>query len=250
MGRRTILLIASILVAATGTGVVALYARNAKQIGDTGAESVSVWVAVKAIPAGTPLAEALKNKVVQAESQPAGVVPDGAIKDLKPYGDQKAVVDIAARQVLTPGLFSQSGSNAVTNPVGLGDNNQLVALSVNVADVDRVAGYVQPGNYVALIALTDADDPAKAASHILFNKPVKVLKIAPFGSTAATPEQTLVTLELTQEQANRVVLAVAQAKITMAYVASPDTVLDTSSAARIPDISPSGAAANSQAGNS
>lgn len=226
MGRRTLLLIASILVAATGTGVVALYARNAQQVGEAGSKTITVWVAVKPITAGTTVADALKNKLVRTEDQAVGIAPDGAIKDLAPLTEQKALVDIAARQVLTPALFSQSGSNSVTNPVGLGTDKKLVALSVLVADVDRVAGFVQPGNYVALIALTDADDPKKAASHILFPKPVKVLKIAPFGSTAATPEQTLVTLELKQDQANTVVLAAAQAKITMAYVADPATDLD------------------------
>ena len=249
MGRRTLLLIASIIVAATGTGLVALYASNAKNAGETNRKTVSVYVAVEAVPLGTTLQQAVKDQKVVQDTRAQQGVPEGALKEIKTLAAQKAVIDIAPNTVLSPSLFSVTGQNPASNPVGLDDQPGLVAISVNVADVDRVAGFVQPGNYVALIATTNADDPAKAASRILFDKPVKVLQIALRGANGPTAGQTLVTLQLDQPQANKVTLASSLAKLTMALVSGKDVVLDTNDSATPKQLEPSGSPSNSGSGN-
>ena len=246
MGRRTLLLIASIIVAATGTGIVALYAKDARTVGKTDGTDVSVYVAVQAVPLGTTLQQADKDKMVVTETRAQGEVPTGALKEIKTLGAQKAVIEIAPNTVLSPSLFSATGQNSASNPVGLDDAAGLVAISVNVADVDRVAGFVQPGNYVALIATTNAEDPAKAASRILFDKPVKVLQIALFGAKGPSPGQTLVTLQLDQAQANKVTLASSLGKLTLASVPNKDAVLDTRDSATLEQIEPTGTPSPSQ----
>ena len=249
MGRRTLLLIASIIVAATGTGLVALYASNAKTAGETASKRVDVYVAVKAVALGTTLQQAFKDKQVILDSRAQGEVPSVALKEIKTLGAQKAVIDIAPNTVLSPSLFSATGQNPASNPVGLDGGAGLVAISVNVADVDRVAGFVQPGNYVALIATTNADDPARAASRILFDKPVKVLQIALLDAKSATAGQALVTLQLDQPQANKVALASSLAKLTMALVSGKDVILDTNDSATPEQLEPSGSPSNSGSGN-
>jgi pilus assembly protein CpaB len=246
MGRRTLLLIASIIVAATGTGLVALYASNAKSAGETNGARVDVYVAVNAVALGTTLQQALKDKTVILDRRARGGLPDGALTEVKTLAAQKAVIAIPANTVLSPSLFSATGQNPASNPVGLDGGAGLVAISVNVADVDRVAGFVQPGNYVALIATTNADDPVKAASHILFERPVKVLQIALLGAKGPTAGQTLVTLQLDQPQANKVALAASQAKLTMALVSGKDVVLDTNDSATPKQLEPSGTPSSSQ----
>jgi Flp pilus assembly protein CpaB len=231
MGRRTLLLIVSIIVAATGTGVVALYARNADVRSANSNALTTVAVALQDIPVGTSLREARDRGWIGTDKRRNSDIPDKPVLDLKSLDlTQTVTSQIFKKDILQASMFAGATQSASSNVVGLTPKNEdgadLVALSVNVADVDRVAGYVVPGSYVGLIVTVGNQDSGNTVSHFLFDKPVKVLKVAAYQAASPTAGTTLVSLELTENQASVVVAAAANAKFTLVYVADPKVTLD------------------------
>jgi Flp pilus assembly protein CpaB len=242
MGRRTLLLIVSIIVAATGTGVVALYARNADVRSTDNNALTLVAVALGDIPAGTTVQAARRQGLIGTERRRNADIPDNPVVDPVSLNPAEVVTSqIFKKDILRASMFASSAQAASPNLVGLTakdkDGKDLVALSVNVADVDRVAGFVVPGSYVGLIVTVGNQDSGNTQSHFLFDKPVKVLKVAAYQAATPTAGTTLVSLELTEKQASTVVAAVADAKFTLAYVADQDVTLDTSFQANVKTLS-------------
>ena len=97
-----------------------------------------------------------------------------------------------------------------------------MAISVNLTDPARVAGFVNPGSQVAIFLTgTDARSPARSFTRLLLDR-VTVLGVGsttPVSTTttdetgASTTEQlprTLLTLSVDQDQAEKVLFAAAQ----------------------------------------
>ena len=86
MGRRTLLLVAALVVAALGAVAVFLYAENAKNEGDAAQKLVSVLVAKSQIMVGTSGTAASSNGAFQQAVRAADVVP-GALSDVAPIAN-------------------------------------------------------------------------------------------------------------------------------------------------------------------
>lgn len=224
MGRRTLLLIASILVAAVGTGVVALYANSAQDRALQDSKPVVVWYALKDIPQGSDLKTALasaEQRTVTSSATPGDPLP------LRPnLPDQTTNRLIGAGTILSTSMFSAPGQQDAGNPLGLEDNK--LAVSLTVTDVARVAGFAGPGSWVALyVTREDLENKDKQRTSLLFQKPVEVLKVAAAGAAGPTPGQTLVTLNVSQAQAERLILAIqTESNIYMALVKDKSVQLD------------------------
>ncbi len=156
MGRRTLLLIASILVAAVGTALIFLYVRGADKRAEKGAETVRVVFAVKAIPRGESISAAgasFKLVSVPRDTLPAA----GAYYADKPGFDQlmaqptnSAVVDIPANSMIRKSDFGGAGE---ASSIGVAPDK--VAISMQLTDPNRAAGLLKPGTIVAVIITTD-----------------------------------------------------------------------------------------------
>ena len=77
MGRRTILLIAALVVAALGTALVFMYANRADERAQAGTEQVEVLVATAGIAAGTTGAAVAESGTVELRTLPAASVLRG-----------------------------------------------------------------------------------------------------------------------------------------------------------------------------
>jgi Flp pilus assembly protein CpaB len=221
MGRRALLLIASILVAATGTGVVALYAKSADDRAGNRQSAVEVLVAKQSIDVSTKSEDL--GGLVEKQSFPGAFVPGDAVKNLDQLQGLVATTTIAAGRPLQVSLFGKPGA-ASTTPNVLPLEKDRVAVSIALPDNARVAGYVLDGSYVALYVLTGGTEAgARGEVRPLLNRPVRVLKIAAYNAPGPTAGQTLVTLELSLAEAPRIIFASQKDQLYMALLPSKDT---------------------------
>lgn len=212
MGRRTLLLIAAVVVAALGTSLVWMYANRAEDAALAGQQPVEVLVATSGIPAGASGSAISESGSVELKKLPAAAVPPQALSDLTPVTELVTVGSVLPGQVLLQPMFStqQGAAGGLTLPDG------TMAVSVQLDDPQRVAGFVQPGSEVA-IYVTRIRDNNKSATNLLLER-VPVIAVGPttVSTTTTTEEGTsnteeipsaIITLAVDQEQAQSVILA-------------------------------------------
>jgi pilus assembly protein CpaB len=227
MDRRRLLLILAVFVAIMGTALVFLYVQGAdKRAGDK-FDNVSVLKATSDISAGETYDAALAAGKIAAADVPRSQLNAGYQTSTTTLKGQIASVPVFAGQQIISSQFGNSvqASNA-TLP---GIPNGMMAIAVNLTDPDRVAGNIQNGSQVAIFvtgtlatapgATGAAGDAATESTRLLLAK-VTVLNVgspqpATTSTTTAddgtqTTEQlprTLLTLAVTQKEAQKVILA-------------------------------------------
>jgi pilus assembly protein CpaB len=205
MGRRTLLLIAALVVAALGTVLVFLYAQNADEREQAGQELVLVIVAKGDIAAGTNGSDAATNGLFEQKQIPKSTLVPGALSDATPLASLVALTPIYTGQQI---IAQQWGSPDQT--VGLGVPEGKLALSIQLGDPERVAGFVRPGSNVAIFA---TGGPAVR----MLLAPIQVLAVgattvnpAASPGSSTNPEQVptaILTLAVTQEEAEKILAA-------------------------------------------
>lgn len=166
MTRRLGLLATALVVALLGTTAVFSYVSKVEANAVTGAEMVDVLVAAERMPAGTTAAVATKSKLVRVSSMPRKSVPEGALTDLTEIGEQRLVSDVFAGEVLLKAKFADqtARTGALVIP------KDTIAISVELEDPQRVAGFVVPGSEVAIFAtIKKIDATAKATADTTAN---------------------------------------------------------------------------------
>lgn len=214
MGRRTLLLIAALVVAALGTVLVWMYANNANKEAQAGQELVQVLVAKTKIEAGTSGATAQSNGAFEQVTLPqSAVTATDALSDAAPIANQVAIVPIFPGQQI---ISAQWGTTGQTS--GLAIPKGKVAISVQLGDPQRVAGFVSPGSTVAIFVSGSASGTGAAAGPTavkLLLKDITVLAVGPTtlvsaaaGATNANTEQipaAIMTLAVTQQEAQKII---------------------------------------------
>jgi len=180
MGRRTILLIAALVVAAVGTTLVFLYVHGLQDANADTRKPVEVLVAKGDIPAGTTGANAQQSGLFEKKTVEKGAVADGTISDPTPIGSLVALAPIFAGQQIQTAMFGQPGSGAAT---GLPLDPGQFAMSITMGDPNRVAGFLQPGADVAIfITYTPKNSPSGVTTRVLLPK----VKVIATGNTTVT----------------------------------------------------------------
>jgi pilus assembly protein CpaB len=212
MGRRTVLLLAAVLVAALGTGAVFAYVRGVDRRAIADQEPVQVLVATDVVRAGTTIADAQRSGAFKIREVPRSAVVDGALSELTTVADRVAGSDIyPGEQVLAGKLVSPGAVASLPIPAG------RLAVSVQLGDPQRVAGFVAPGSEVAVFATatqagTGGGNGAEITNLLLARVPV----IAVGPTTISTAEGTqnkeslptaILTLAVTQAEATRLIHA-------------------------------------------
>jgi pilus assembly protein CpaB len=217
MGRRTILLITSILVAALGTALVAIYVRGAEARASSGVETVQVIVAGKTIPEGSSVANAAQaSSFVKGPALRKQVTSD-TVKLLSDLDDMQGYVaagPILQGQIIQKGMFRSGAAPADT---GLPDDR--MAVSVQMADPNRVAALIQSNSQVAVFVTRG--QAGSQSTQLLLPK-VRVLGVGSAttaqvdtpssrtnrsGGTQESVPTTIVTLDVDQREAQRLILA-------------------------------------------
>jgi pilus assembly protein CpaB len=174
-------------------------------------EMSTIVVANVALPYGVPITvENAREIAWPADARPAGafshvtdLIKDGRRLVLSPFVRDEPIV---ASKVTAPNAYASLST--VIEP-------GMRAVTVPVDDVRGVAGFISPGDYVD-IALTRTESNAGPVSEVVLQH-VKVLAI---DQTANEHQDTpkvakLVTLEVSQEQALKILLAVNVGRLSL-----------------------------------
>jgi pilus assembly protein CpaB len=213
MGRRTLLLIASLLVAALGTALVWLYVQGADRRAEGRYEFVKVWVARQDIPSGTDSAT-LRTKVEQRDFFVVSK-PDGAVTNLEDVNKKVVRGTIHAGEPLVAAQFGTTADS----PDLIGQDPKLMAISVQLADPNRVAGFLRPGSKVAVF-LIDPSYVAAAEGQHRVRMIIPTVTVLTTGSTQTVAQPTdkaasgaaeqvstaIVTLQVSQDDATKLML--------------------------------------------
>src|ERR1700712_914860 len=149
MDRRKALLLVAAVIAAVGTLLVFLYVRGADTRADQRYDAVQVLRVVKPIAAGeTVEAAQTAGKIESGSVSKKDLLPD-ALTGTEPIAGKVATTNIYPGEQL---ISSKFGTTNATN--GLAIPKGKIAISINLSDPSRVAGFVNPGDKVAIFMTT------------------------------------------------------------------------------------------------
>ncbi len=146
MDRRKVLLLVATVIAAIGTLLVFLYVRGADTRADQRYDAVQVLKVVKPISAGeTVEAAQAAGKIESGAVSKSDLLPN-ALSGTESVAGQIAISNIYPGEQLVSSKFGAAGSSST----GLTIPKGKIAISINLSDPSRVAGFVNPGSKVAI----------------------------------------------------------------------------------------------------
>jgi pilus assembly protein CpaB len=201
------------VIAAIGTTLVYLYAKNANDRAIADQSPVTVLVAAENISAGTTADQAVAAgsmvlKKVASNDQATGVVGNPAALQ-----GQVALGTIFQGQQIVSAMFG-SAANAGTTDLQIPKG--LIAASFSFQDPNRVAGFLQAGSKVAVWVTTAAGNTSGDTTTRLLLARVQILAVGattispavdPTKANPEAPPRALMTLALTQREAEKLVHA-------------------------------------------
>ncbi|TIC81308.1 Flp pilus assembly protein CpaB [Nocardioides sp. GY 10113] len=152
MARRSILLGVAFLIAALGTTLVVLYVQGIDARAREGQEMVEVLVASDVIKPGESVADAQGAGKLDKQEVVREALAEGALATTSSIRGQVALGTIYPGQQIIAQQFGEAGGEeTLTIP-----DNKL-AVSVELTDPARVAGFVTPGSHVAIFVSADPE---------------------------------------------------------------------------------------------
>jgi pilus assembly protein CpaB len=226
MNRRSVLLLLATLVAVIGTALVFVYVRNADNRAIEKFDTVDVLTAVGAIEAGESIESAQSSGKLKMTAVPEAAKVPGALDTTDALEGQVAVTTIYPGEQIIAGKF---GGEVVEAPLAIPKGMQ--AISVELTDPGRVAGFVSPGSEVAIFHVQAEGEFEDTHRVVLLLKRVLVLGVGSTSTvtktttTAADGAQTtqevpktLLTIAVSQEDAEKVIWAYTHGKLTFSLL--------------------------------
>jgi pilus assembly protein CpaB len=242
MDRRRLLLILAVFVAIIGTALVFLYVQGADKRAGNKYDNVSVLKATQDIAAGESYDSALAAGKISSADVPKNQLIEGYQTSTTTLKGKIAAVPIFTGQQI---ISSQFGNTVQATSSSLAIPKGMIAISVNLTDPDRVAGNIQNGSDVAIFvtgtlqqtAATGAAATSSTESTRLLLPKVTVLNVGspqPPTTTTTTDEngaqtteqlpRTLLTLAVTQKEAQKVILASKALNLTFGLLTADSKV--------------------------
>ena len=200
MDRRRILLVVAVLVAALGSALVFLYTKGADTRAEEKFDTVEVLEATAVIAPGETFEDAQAAGKLALQAVAKDALLDGYQTTSDSLSGTVSLGTIYPGEQIISAKWGQSA--AVASALQIPDEN--MAVSVNLTDPARVAGFVNPGSQVAVF-LTGVDTRAPAAT---FTK-ILLDRVTVLGVGSTTPVSTTTTDESgasTTEQLPRTLL--------------------------------------------
>ena len=186
--RRTVGIIAAIVLAILGTLGLVGYVQGAKNDAVAGEKLVRVYVASDAIPAGTP-ANKIADKI-STEKVPAKVRAKDAVTNLKLVKGQVTSIGLLAGEQLVTSRFISATTFANTTAKGVPAG--MFGATVSLDPEQALGGQVRAGDHVAIVGITTNNGTeADTASLIVSN--VLVTSVQIDGSNGDNPKKREVT---------------------------------------------------------
>lgn len=154
--RRTLILIAAIVVGALAAFAIFNYVQGIEDEANDNARRVRVIRVAQDIPRGLPGVTARDEGYLDLDAEiPAEFLPSTAVTDVETILSKIAVGDLAAGQVLVENMFVDPINAQVTAARRIPTNH--VAITISVDNIRGVAGLIVPGDYVNMMALPGDD---------------------------------------------------------------------------------------------
>lgn len=222
MDRRKILLILAAMIAALGTLLVFVYVQGAEDRAKEDFEAVEVIVATQDIPQGESFADA--SAKFEKREVPKDALLAGAKTNLDGLDGLVALTPIYSGEQIIQAKWGGSADVDVTANV-LAIPEGKVAVAVNLTDPARVAGFVNPGSQVAiLISVEEGRYTRSLLQRITVlgvgaTSTVTTTKVSGEGDSETTPiPQTLMTLAVTQKEAEKLLWGASFGELSFALV--------------------------------
>ncbi len=213
MDRRRIFLVVAVIVALMGTALVFLYVRGADQRAESRFETVEVLRVTQAIEAGESIDDAAAAGKIAMQPVVRDYLQSGYQTSLDALTGQFANVTIYPGEQVVESKFDEE-ITAGTSALPIKETES--AVSVNLTDPARVAGFVNPGSEVAIYY--SAIGGSGPFTRLLLDR-VTVIGVgsttpAPASTTTTTAEgepapealpRTLLTLSLDQKSSEKVI---------------------------------------------
>jgi pilus assembly protein CpaB len=150
MRRRAVLLAVAVLVAVVGASLIVIYVKGQSPTtaaaGNSPGTSVRILTAAGQISAGETVEQAQAEGKFELRSVPTSSVVTGALSSVDPIAGMVALSPVYAGEQVVGAMFGTTAAAEVALPVPKGK----VAVSVELTDPGRVAGFVTPGSHVAI----------------------------------------------------------------------------------------------------
>jgi pilus assembly protein CpaB len=231
MDRRRILLVAAVLVAAMGVALVFVYVKGADTRAEQRFETVQVLRATSLIETGESLEDAQAAGKLALQAVANDQLLDGYQENTESLAGTVALAPIYPGEQIIAAKF---GATAVAQS-SLQIPDGKLAVSVNLTDPARVAGFVNPGSEVSIFLSSTDPSSGKQFTRLLMDR-VTVLGVGsttPVSTTttdesgASTTEQlprTLLTLALDQRQAERLLYSTTVGELAFGLLTDKSTV--------------------------
>ena len=149
---------------------------------------------------------------------PNGSTPEGAFRKLEDVVGRVAITPIGVREPVTTLKLAPEGMGAGLSAV---IPEGYRAMTVKVDDVVGVSGFIMPGSFVDVVAvIIPATSPNGANRGSISKMVLRNIKVLASGAKIDSPENqrepaavNVVTLQVTPEQAEKLVLAASQGKL-------------------------------------
>ncbi|GAA1920491.1 Flp pilus assembly protein CpaB [Nocardioides hwasunensis] len=229
MARRSVLLAVAIVTALVGTLLIVLYVQGIDSRATQGQELVKVLVAKDVVNAGESVADAeAAGKFATSEVRREDMVP-GALSS------STSVTGLVSTGNIYPGeqlIADKFGTIAQTESLVIPDDK--LAISVELTDPERVAGFVNPGSEVAVfVTVTDP----KSYTRVLLTR-VTVIGVGQTTTTSRTTTddsgaqileevpKTILTLALSQKESEKLIWADRFGELNFALLSENTKVVD------------------------
>jgi pilus assembly protein CpaB len=232
MDRRRILLVVAVLVAALGSALVFLYTKGADTRAEEKFDTVEVLEATAVINPGEKFEDAQAAGKLALKAVAKDALLDGYQTTTDSLGGTVSLGTIYPGEQIISAKWGTSASTQ--SALQIPDTN--MAATVNLTDPARVAGFVNPGSQVAVF-WTGLTPDGKTMTKMLLPR-VAVLGVGtttPVSTTttdqsgASTTEQlprTLMTLSLSQLQAQKAIQGAATGELSFGLLTDQSESLD------------------------
>jgi pilus assembly protein CpaB len=239
MARRSLLLTVAVLIALVGTSLIVLYVQGIDARASEGKEMMEVLTATETIEAGESVAEARSAGKFELTRVLRDDRVDGSLTSTASVDDAVALDTIyPGEQVIAQNFGDTGDEESLTIP------DDMLAVSVELTDPARVAGFVNPGSEVAIFASGDPEvyrpdgTTRKLAPYTrLLLARVQVIGVGATSMAARTTTsdgeqtteqipRTILTLAVNQEDAERVIYAARNGDLAFALRTEKSEAVD------------------------
>jgi pilus assembly protein CpaB len=221
MGRRTVLLVAAVLVAAVGAALVLIYVHDVNQKVKAREAPEQILIAKKIIPAGTTGAAASAEGDLQFMKVAREAVAAGALAKIDPVANLVTLAPIyPGEQILSTKFGKVSGASSLLTIPTAG----TMALSIALSGPAGVNGFLAPGSQVAVFLTTDGATKLILARVSVIAVGSRTLVPSSGQATGTNQQSDVVTFGVTAAQAQKLIFAQSAGSLYLTLLTANSTV--------------------------